>query len=338
MAHNIGHMFYVGDVPWHKLGTRLSVPATLENALKAGALDWEVALEPLVLANSGVSVPHRMAVVRRDRTPREAGYVLGAVHPAFRPLQNREGMELLDELLGKGKDHYTTGGYLKSGEVVWLQAKLPRRLRVSKDDELETYLLFSNSHDGSYAIDFRITTVRVVCNNTLNIALRGKDRTQFLRMGHSYKPAIVGALAAEFLAAVELSCSEAEALFVRLASKTCAKADFKIFLDKLMPLPTAPRSSAKEIVAGYETRTEKLLASRNEIERSFDQGYLNSLTGRAQGPAEPNWWGALNALTGWVDHVQQVEGDKYAHAVLGAGNQLKAKALTQIDQMVQTLP
>ena len=73
------------------------------------------------------------------------------------------------------RDSYHTGGYLKNGEVIWLLARLPSDIRVRGDDILETYLLFTNSHDGSVAIDIRLTTVRVVCQNTLSLALHQQD-------------------------------------------------------------------------------------------------------------------------------------------------------------------
>ena len=69
MAHNIGEMFYYGERPWHRLGERLEQPATLEEALKHGGLDWEVELLPLAVADEPESkAPQRCAVVR-SRNP-----------------------------------------------------------------------------------------------------------------------------------------------------------------------------------------------------------------------------------------------------------------------------
>jgi phage/plasmid-like protein (TIGR03299 family) len=176
MAHNIGQMFYFGEQPWHKLGKRLAQPANLEEAMAAGGLNWTVSMERLVLMHEHQSeAPQRQAVVRDDVLPGQAGRVLGVVHPNFRVLQNADGAALFDSLFGKGQRVYHTGGYLKKGEVVWLMAKLPESIVLPGEDKLDTYLLFSNSHDGTLPIDIRLTTVRVVCNNTLSIALRKKD-------------------------------------------------------------------------------------------------------------------------------------------------------------------
>ena len=185
MAHNIGKMFYFGEIPWHGLGTKLEKPATIEEAISAGGLDWTVSMQPLVLAGEHQSaVPQRQAIVRDDVLPGQPGRVLGAVHPNFKVLQNRDGAALFDSLFGKGASVYHTGGFLKKGEVVWLMAKLPKSIVLPGEDKLDTYLLFSNSHDGTLPIDIRLTTVRVVCNNTLTLALRKKDQAHVFRREH----------------------------------------------------------------------------------------------------------------------------------------------------------
>ena len=103
MAHNIGQMFYFGERPWHRLGEELKAPATLEQALAAGGLDWEVTLQPIVPAGEPESrIGHRVAVVRTDKKPGETGRVVGVVHPGFEPLQNRQGAHMFDTLMGKG--------------------------------------------------------------------------------------------------------------------------------------------------------------------------------------------------------------------------------------------
>jgi len=122
MAHNIGQMFYYGKLPWHELGTEIKKPATLEEALKEGGLDWlveKVPINPIGEPNTPIS--HRVAVVRKDKKPGETDRVVGVVHPGFQPLQNRQGALMFDALLGQGQPIYHTGGYLKSGEVIWLQ-------------------------------------------------------------------------------------------------------------------------------------------------------------------------------------------------------------------------
>ena len=191
MAHEIGEMSWYGDVPWHGLGRYVPQPLDLDDALAQGGLDWTVKLVPIVTADGASSpAPHRMAVVREDRAPAHPQRVVGVVHPGFRPLQNREGGELFDRLFDPGARKYHTGGYLRNGEVVWLLARLPEHIRVGGDDVVEIYLLYSNSHDGSQPIDIRLTTVRVVCRNTLSFALNGPSARAF-RWRHRDDPSVV---------------------------------------------------------------------------------------------------------------------------------------------------
>ncbi len=333
MAHNIGEMFYYGERPWHRLGNQLERPATLEDALKHGGLDWEVELLPLAIAGEPeASVPHRRAVVRKDRKPGEDGRVIGVVHPGFGPLQNRAGAAMFDALLGQGQPVYHTGGYLKNGEVVWLLARLPGDIQVHGDDVVETYLLFSNSHDGSCAIDVRLTTVRVVCQNTLSLALGNTSVGKVFRRAHDGR---YGVLKEEARAVFEFSVKrseEAQALFGRLANAECDDKTFEAFLAQLLPDPTRPvtASSNPQVERAWQTRLTTMRATRAQVMDVRRKGIP------AQGvpPEGKTWWGALNTLTGWVDHVQKTNADRYAHILFGEGDRIKTTALHRIQATV----
>ena len=332
MAHNIGHMFYYGERPWHNLGTELNAPADVEAALAAGELDWEVEMVPIVPTGElSSSISHRVAVVRRDKCPGETGRVVGVVHPGFRPLQNRQGAIMFDALLGQGRAVYHTGGYLRNGEVTWLLAKMPADICVRKNDVLETYLLFSNSHDGSAAIDIRLTTVRVVCQNTLSLALNSKDIAgKVFRRGHNGSYDAIKREARDFFDLSVRQSKEAEAPFTRLAQSPCTPTDFQEFLKKLMPEPKKPATADGNLSVerGHETRVETIARSRNEV---FGV-HLNGIPVLGIDPAENNWWGALNSITAWSDHLQKTESDRYAHALFGSGAKLKANAYSMIQR------
>lgn len=330
MAHNIGQMFYYGKLPWHELGTEIKTPATLEVALKEGGLDWLVEKVPIMpIGEPTTPISHRVAVVRKDKVPGETDRVVGIVHPGFQPLQNRQGAQMFDALLGQGQPVYHTGGYLKSGEVIWLLAKLPNDIRVRGDDVLETYLLFTNSHDGSVGIDIRLTTVRVVCQNTLSLALNKKNTAgKVFRRAHSGSYELLQEEAKNFFAFTVQQTKAAEALFIRLASQPCKDEDFTRFLTQLIPDPTKPVTAKTKtaVLRGYETRMESILATRQQIVNVHREGILS----RKIPPAENTWWGALNSVTAWSDHVQETESDRYAHILLGSGDKLKATALAKI--------
>jgi phage/plasmid-like protein (TIGR03299 family) len=334
MAHNIGQMFYFGERPWHTLGEKLNQPATLEDALKAGSLDWEVGLVPIVPAGEPHSrIAHRVAVVRNDRQPGDAGRVIGVVHPGFEPLQNRQGAMIFDALMGQGQPIYHTGGYLKNGEVIWLLARLPGDIRVRGEDVLETYLLFTNSHDGSVAIDIRLTTVRVVCQNTLSLALHQRGTAgKVFRRAHNGSYKLLQAEAKTFFDFSVRQSREAEALFVRLANTPCTNGQFQEFLQKLMPDPSKPASADQNqsVLQGYETRMETILATRKAVMTIHHDGIPELKIP----PAESDWWGALNSVTAWSDHVQATENDRYAHLLLGSGDKLKSAALARVQATV----
>jgi phage/plasmid-like protein (TIGR03299 family) len=333
MAHNIGKMFYVGERPWHELGTALKGPVNMDRALQEGGLKYTVSMVPLAVAGEPISaVPQRMAVVRDDRSAGQNGRVLGVVHPNFKLLQNRDAAELFDQLFGKGGDLYHVGGYLKQGEIVWLQAKLPEPIVISDDDKLDAFLLFSNSHDDSYPIDIRITTVRVVCNNTLNLALRDKTNAsaRVFRRGHSQSVEIVKDEAEKFFETVLASQNAAQADLRRLAEMACDEEAFIRFLERVLPVPAAPLSASRNpaVAQAHATKSANIQASRAGVMSVHYAGYTDPLVPKVRhGPATASWWGALNSITAWVDHIQTVDGDRYAHQIFGGGSDIKTKAL-----------
>ncbi|OQZ07359.1 MAG: hypothetical protein B6D36_00280 [Planctomycetes bacterium UTPLA1] len=247
-------------------------------------------------------------------------------------LQNREGMQILDTLVGRGARVYHSGGYLGNGEVVWLKARLPTEIRIGERDVLEPYLLYSNSHDGSRPIDIRPTIVRIVCQNVLNPALQVKSTTLMspFRHSHRHSPEMLRREAKQFFQVVLEQCEVAQQLFMRLSGASCTESDFQAFLASLLPEPKRPATADQNpaVRKGYETRVESILAARRGIDTVFRHG----IPEQRISPAGDNWWGALNAVTSWVDHVQEIKGDRYAHIIFGSGNLLKTKALELVQQ------
>lgn len=338
MAHKIGEMFYVGKIPWHELGRKLNERPNLEEALHAGGLNWTVSTAPLLVAGEPQSkVPQRVAVLRDDRAPGDAGRVLGIVHPAFQLLQNRAGMTLLDSLLGENQRIYETGGYLKQGEVVWLQAALPEPICIGENDELNTFLLFSNSHDGSRAIDIRLTTVRVVCNNTLTLALNSKQTAGVFRRSHGVDLRVISEQAKSFFQELLKEQTQHQEIMNRMALTPCEDVDFQDFLKKLLPDPSKPASADtnQKVANAFETRLMTVRKCRDEIVQVRRYGCRQRLSSNRVPAEAESWWGALNAVTAWVDHVQEVDGDQFADQMFGAGDGLKAKAYGRITELLK---
>ena len=169
MAANVESMFYVREMPWHGLGTRVAEAPSSKDALRLAGLDWKVVQEPILTVRNEV-VPGFKANIRdRDHS------VLGVVTDRYKIIQNDEAFAFTDALLGEGV-RYETAGSLQNGRRVWILAHMPREY-IIMGEHISPYLLFSNTHDGSGAIKVCLTPIRVVCNNTLNLALNTAKRS-----------------------------------------------------------------------------------------------------------------------------------------------------------------
>ena len=168
MPANVETMFYTRVAPWHGLGVRVENALNSKEALTASGLNWNVIQQPIMTEDS-VPIPGYKANIRDTDNK-----VLGVVSDRYRVVQNSEAFAFTDALLGEGVK-YETAGSLQDGKKIWLLAKLPDKY-IIEGEQIEPYLVFSSSHDGSGAIKVAMTPVRVVCQNTLNLALSSAKR------------------------------------------------------------------------------------------------------------------------------------------------------------------
>jgi phage/plasmid-like protein (TIGR03299 family) len=292
MAHNLhikdeqAAMMYVGQAPWHGLGTRLEQPATAAEAIHAAKLDWQVSkklLDPLQQRPS-CAMPASYTVVRED-----SNCVLGHVGPEYTPLQNREAFGFFDSIVGSGAAIYHTAGALGKGERVWIMARLPGDMRVIGDDIVQKYLLLSNSHDGRSTVEIKFTPVRVVCQNTLTLAL---ILGPTLRIPHS-KDIIDRLLeTAKLFDGIRQGFEDMEQAFKAMAGRQVGTKDLQIYLKNVFPDPD--RQNDDEL---YERLRGQALINRMLAEYLFDQG-----KGNRSGPAKGTLWAAYNGVTEYLDH------------------------------------
>lgn len=169
MAANVETMFYTRTKPWHGLGVQVQEAPESKDALRLAGLDWKV-YQREVYTDSGIKIEGYHANVRNTDNK-----VLGVVTERYKIVQNEEAFSFTDALLEEGV-RYETAGSLQEGKKVWLLARLPKEYIIS-GEQISPYLVFSNSHDGSTAVRVAVTPIRVVCNNTLNLALSTAKRS-----------------------------------------------------------------------------------------------------------------------------------------------------------------
>lgn len=170
MAANVESMFYVREKPWHGLGTMVAEAPDSAAALRLAGLDWNVIQKDIMTMDGSGAIPGFKANVRDTD-----GSVLGIVTDRYRVVQNAEAFSFTDELLGEGV-RYETAGSLQGGRRTWVLARLPHQYIIN-GEEITPYLAFMNAHDGSSAIRAAATPIRVVCQNTLNLALSTAKRS-----------------------------------------------------------------------------------------------------------------------------------------------------------------
>jgi phage/plasmid-like protein (TIGR03299 family) len=168
MPANIESMFYVRVAPWHGLGVCVESALSSDEALVQSGLDWKVIQKPLMTSTYDPVFGYKANI--RDTDNR----VLGVVTDRYKVVQNHEAFAFTDTLLGEGVK-YETAGSISDGRKIWMLAKLPDKY-IIEGEQVDPYLVFSSSHDGSGSIKVCMTPIRVVCQNTLNLALHSAKR------------------------------------------------------------------------------------------------------------------------------------------------------------------
>jgi phage/plasmid-like protein (TIGR03299 family) len=285
---------------WHRLGIVVEEAMTAEEALRAAHLaDWNVRKLPLqatqeplidehgVTERAPIDVPDRYATVRTNPVTGCTDY-LGVVGGSYTPIQNEDHAELLDTLIGESGAHFETAGALRGGRETFLSLKLPRSLDIS-GDRTDCYVVALNSHDGSSAFRLLVTPVRVVCANTQAFALKRAKASFSIRHTTNAKSAISEARRA--LGLVDDYLGQFEELMSSLAVLNIGDAESDRFFHAV----------AGDEEPGLSTRTQ-------ESRRKDYQGMRMLLRDSITIDDAMRWtrYGALNAVTEYVDHVKPV--------------------------------
>lgn len=274
MSANVETMFSVREVPWHGLGTIVQEAPTSKDALELAGLNWTVDSAPIYDSNGNEIKGYKANMRSSDKS------VLGVVTSRYRIVQNSEAFDFTDALIGEGCT-YETAGSLKKGKTIWLLAKMPEKKILN--DKFDPYICFTNSHDGSGAIKVAMTPIRVVCNNTLNLALDGASRMWSTRhMGdmasklHEAQHTLM--MANDYLDAL---ADDAD----RLANEKLTNEEIALILDEMFPvdenMSDRKKNNIKDVKDGI-----MICTYAPDLQK-----FLNTK------------WGFLNAVSDYISHA-----------------------------------
>ena len=289
MAHNLnttnGKVSFAngnGQVAWHGLGQTVEGSMTAEQAIDLAGLGYEVVKENLLIEGANgfkTIVPDNFATVRNDTNE-----ILGVVGNRYEIVQNREAFKFFDAIVGEGANMamYETAGALGKGEKIFITAKMPDFIRIKGTDDIsEVYVLLTSAHDGSGSIIATITPIRVVCQNTLNMALGSAKNKVCIR--HTKNAKVALETAHKILGISHAYVEEVNEIFNTLSLKSVTDAKVKELVADLF------KSEAKD-----QTKIEGI---QNDVMQSYFAGVGQSkIIGTA--------WGVYNGITHYLDHVK----------------------------------
>lgn len=300
MAHLVETMAYAGETPWHGLGKRVLSDLTPAQMLKEAQLDWTVEKMPLSFQKDGQTFPTTSnALVRSSDNS-----VLTVVSDDWMPVQNETAFEFFHDFVMEGDMEMHTAGSLKDGKMVWALAKVKDSFEILGGDKVDSYLLFSNPHEYGRCIDVRFTPVRVVCNNTITLALNGTaDLMVKLNHRRAFDPNMVKSTLG--IASKKLGTYKEMAEF--LASKEFTDPSVISYLSEVFP-----SHSKKE----------------DHISRPAETAYSVLETQPGAEFGKNTWWSAFNSVTYATDHLLgQSQDTRLTSSWYGANRQRKILAL-----------
>ena len=263
------------------------------------------------------------------------------VSAQYKVLQNRDAFGFMDEAIQEGAAMWETAGALHEGRRVWMLARIPEQVKVNAKDVVDCYALLAMGHDGGMAVHILPTTTRVVCQNTLNLALSA-DGHKALVVRHVQTLKSKMKLARHHLGVVVERAHEFEHQAQALDRVSLKETQVKDYFEQFFPTREKPdftdgaalldsivkaKQQGSEVVsnllAGHFAETERIAKNNAKI---LEQVLANHEADPARGTA----WGAYNAVSQYADHQKKYQSaDSRLNSVwFGAGNELKQQAFT----------
>jgi phage/plasmid-like protein (TIGR03299 family) len=321
MAHLIEQMAYVGATPWHGLGSRLTEKQPLEVWQREAGMNWQIQESPVhfksdTVGNLGTihSFAEQKVLFRSDtKAP------LSVVSQRYQVVQPREVLEFYRDLTERSGYELETAGVLKGGRKLWALARTGQSTALKGNDVVNGYLLLATSCDGTLATTATPTTIRVVCNNTLTIAVNGAS--QAIKVPHSTR-------------------FDPRAVKQQLGITVSQWDDFMYRMRALAARPVKAHEAKDYLLSVLcEVQTGNPERTGFSNERALSK-VLSLYEGHGRGAeleaAKGSAWGLLNAVTEYVDHERRARSAEYRMdtAWFGQGAVIKQRALSAALQLV----
>lgn len=308
MAHLVQTMAYTGETPWHGLGNQLSERQPLEVWLREAGMDWTIESSPVhyLTSDSAEVYPDAKVLFRSD-----TGDGLSVVSNRYQVVQPREVLEFYRDLVDLGGFELETAGVLKGGRKLWALARTGDEAMLNGNDLVKGYLLLATACDGTLATTAQFTSVRVVCNNTLQMATG--DSTGAIKVAHSTK-------------------FDADAVKRQLGLGASTWDRFIADMHRLSQREVHPFEARRYLVEVLGDPDYRFHQQPNQ--KAIDHVwslYIGNGMGAHLKSANDTAWGLLNAITQWVDHHKRARtpDNRLDSAWFGVGATIKQKALDE---------
>ena len=328
-------MYPVHPLPWHGLGVVLDDCLTIQKTQRLSGLDWSVRKEPICFQSINdqaqvilCEVPKQYAIVRNDNN-----YALGVVGEKYEPFQNDAMFEFMGRFMDQCGAKFETCGSLRNGAVVWAMSQAGD-MEYLKGDPIAEYFLFKNGFDADQAVQICFTNIRVVCKNTLILALRNARNSYSVRHTtsvHSQVAAIGEAIAAQQEYRYALRDAMQELIAKKMTSAQIERATIEIVMDA--PIDT------DIFEAGVNLEQATALQAKNTLKilELHEYGAGADIPG-VRGSA----YGLFNACVEWADHFsivrpgeRTVAEARFTSIMMGAAHQFKNRAFTYLQNFAR---
>ncbi len=316
MAHLIDSMAYTGQTPWHGLGNHLPPQQSLDVWLQAAGMDWTIEQSDVLYQGSPDhpilhTYPDSKVLYRSDTLA-----PLSVVSQRYNVVQPHEVLHFYQDLVEAGGFELETASSLKGGRKLWALAKTGQDLILKGGDLVKSYLLLATSCDGTLCTTAQFTSVRVVCNNTLQVAVG--NQTGAIKVPHSTQ-------------------FDATAVKQALGLGVSQWDHFGQYAKELSQRPVAPQEALRFFsdLLAQPLEEESIVLTRS-VQRLHEL-YQGAGMGAELASSHNTAWGLVNAVTEYVDHHRRTRSQDHRldSAWFGQGAQLKSRALAQAITLLQ---